>query len=216
MIEKIIILENVYSQKLLEFTMSKILSTIPLGTGIKFHRPEAPVFEPLQPIDPAIKAMTDLKKIPARIIYPNETIDAANEKMIANKVRLLFVVNYSDQILGIITTQDILGEKPIQFAQENNLKRNQILVKDIMTKAEDLDVIEIKTLSYATVVDIIETLRQKKRQHILVVDYQGPKGEKTVRGIFSLNQIARQLGITIRSYDIADTLVEIAKVLQSK
>ncbi len=196
--------------------MYKILSTIPLGSGIKFHRPETPVFEPLQPTDPAIKAMTDLKKIPARIIYPNETIDGANEKMIANKVRLLFVVNYSDQILGIITAQDILGEKPIQYAKENNLKRNQILVKDIMTKAEDLEVIEIKTLAYSTVLDVIETLRQKKRQHILVVDYQGPNGEKTVRGIFSLNQIARQLGITIKTYDIADTLVEIAKVLQSK
>ncbi|MFN3603095.1 MAG: CBS domain-containing protein [Leptonema sp. (in: bacteria)] len=196
--------------------MSKILPTILLGYGVKFHRPEAPVFEPLQPTDPAIKAMTDLKKIPARIIYPNETIDAANEKMIANKVRLLFVVNYSDQILGIITAQDILGEKPIQFAQEFNIKRNQILVKDIMTAAENLDVIEIKTLTLSTVADIIETLRQKKRQHILVVDYQGPNNEKTVRGIFSLNQIARQLGISIRTFDIADTLVEIAKVLQSK
>jgi CBS domain-containing protein len=196
--------------------MSKILPTINLGTGIKFHRPEAPVFEPLNPTDPAIKAMTDLKKIPARIIYPKESIDAANEKMIANKVRLLFVVNYSDQILGIITAQDILGEKPVKFAQENNVKRSEILVQDIMTPAEQLDVIEIKTLANATVADIIETLRQKKRQHILVVDYQGPNNEKTVRGIFSLNQIARQLGIPVKSYDIADTLTEIAKVLQTR
>ncbi|GIX40342.1 MAG: hypothetical protein KatS3mg129_0075 [Leptospiraceae bacterium] len=196
--------------------MSKILPTIHLGSGIKFHRPEVPVFEPLELTDPAIKAMTDLKKIPARIIYPNETIDAANEKMIANKVRLLFVVNYSDQILGIITAQDILGEKPVKFAQENNVKRNEILVKDIMTPAEDLEVIEIKTLSQATVADVIETLRHKKRQHILVVDYQGPNNERTVRGIFSLNQIARQLGIPVRTYDIADTLAEIAKVLQQR
>ncbi len=196
--------------------MSKVLPTISLGTGVKFHRPEAPVFEPLQPTDPAIKAMTDLKKIPARIIYPNESIDAANEKMIANKVRLLFVVNYSDQILGIITAQDILGEKPVQFAQENNVKRSQILVKDILTPAENIDVLEIKTVVQSTVADIIETLRQKKRQHLLVVDYQGYNNEKTVRGIFSLNQIARQLGIPIKSFDIADTLVEIAKVLQAR
>ncbi|MCS7205955.1 MAG: CBS domain-containing protein [Leptospiraceae bacterium] len=196
--------------------MAKLLSTVPLGSGIKFHRPEAPVFEPLQPTDPAIKAMTDLKKIPARIIYPNEPIDAANEKMIANKVRLLFVVNYSDQILGIITAQDILGEKPVKFAQENNVKRSEILVKDIMTPSNEIDVIEIKTLSQATVADVIETLRHRKQQHILVVDYQGPSGEKMVRGIFSLNQIARQLGIPIKTYDIADTLVEIAKILQSR
>lgn len=194
----------------------RVLPMIHLGTGVKFHRPEVHEFEQLSIMDPAIKAMTDLKKVPARIIYPNENIDAANEKMIANRVRLLFVVNYSDQIVGIITAQDILGEKPIQFAQQNEIKRSEILVKDIMTKAEDLEVIEIKTLSYATVADIIETLRHKKRQHILVVDYTGPNQERMVRGIFSLNQIARQLGIPIKTFDIADTLTEIAKVLQTK
>lgn len=196
--------------------MSKILPTIELGNGTKFHRPEAPEFEPLQPTDPAIKAMTDLKKVPARIIYPKSTIDAANEKMIANNVRLLFVVNYSDQIIGIITAQDILGEKPLQYAQENNIKRSDILVKDIMTPAKNIQVLDIKTLSQATVADIIETLRHKKTQHILVVDYEEPNNEKIVRGIFSLNQIARQLGIQVKTFDIADTLSEIAKVLQTR
>lgn len=196
--------------------MAKLLPTLILGNNIKFHKPDVPVFEPLQPTDPAIKAMTDLKKVAAMVIYPNETIDAANEKMINSKVRLLFVVNYSDQILGIITAQDILGEKPIQFANENNIKRSEITVKDIMTPADQIEVIEIKTLSQATIADVIETLRHKKKQHILVVDYQGPHGEKMVRGIFSLNQIARQLGIPVKTFDIADTLAELAKVLQSR
>ncbi len=196
--------------------MTKIIPTVILGNGVRFHRPEAVELENLHIDDPAIKAMTDLKKVPARIIYPNENIDAANEKMIANNVRMLFVVNYSDQIVGIITAQDILGEKPLRYAQENNIKRSDILVRDIMIPANEIEVIEIKSLATATVKDVIETLKTKKRQHLLVVDYKLPEHIKMVRGIFSLNQIARQLGIPVKSFDVDNTLAEIAKILQAR
>lgn len=190
------------------------ISTEPLGPGVGFHRPEVPVFEPLTLADPSIKAMTDLKKVSARTIFAKEAIETANQKMIQNKIRMLFVVNISDEVTGLITADDILGEKPVRVAQEHQKKRNEVIVEDIMTPFDHIDAFSIKDISTSRVGDIVETLKAKGRQHALVVDNQGFNNKKTIRGIFSLNQIARQLGIHIRSFVVADTLSEIAKVLQ--
>lgn len=192
------------------------LTTDRLGQGVGFHRPEVPVFEPLTLKDSAIKAMTDLKKISSRTIFPKETIETANQKMIQNRIRMLFVVNISDEIVGLITATDILGEKPLRVSQEHHVKHNDIMVQDIMTPAENIEVFQIKDVSSARVGDIVETLKNKHRQHALVVDYQGFSNNRTVRGIFSLNQIARQLGIQVRTYALGDTLTEIARVLQTE
>ncbi|EHQ06485.1 MAG: CBS domain-containing protein [Leptonema illini] len=191
------------------------ISTDSLGTGVGFHRPEVPVFEPLTPTDPAIKAMTDLKKVSARTIFPKESIETANQKMIQNRIRMLFVVNISDEVIGLITANDILGEKPVRIAQQDQKKHSDITVQDIMTPVDQIDCFQIKDVSTARVGDIVETLKSKKRQHALVVDYQGFSNKRTIRGIFSLNQIARQLGIQVRSYAVGDTLAEIARVLQA-
>lgn len=191
------------------------ISTDSLGTGVGFHRPEVPVFEPLTPTDPAIKAMTDLKKVSARTIFPKESIETANQKMIQNRIRMLFVVNISDEVIGLITANDILGEKPVRIAQQDQKKHSDITVQDIMTPVDQIDCFQIKDVSTARVGDIVETLKSKKRQHALVVDYQGFNNKRTIRGIFSLNQIARQLGIQVRSYAVGDTLAEIARVLQA-
>ena len=69
------------------------------------------------PDSPAIEAMTDFLRVNVVAIGPDASVVAANARMISRGVRLLMVTDGDDQVDGLITARDILGEKPLQVAQ---------------------------------------------------------------------------------------------------
>lgn len=187
-----------------------ILKVHPLEMGVTFQRPGKKKLLTVTVKDPALDVMTDFQKVTAITIAPEESIDTANSKMIREGIRLLFVVNGNQNILGLITATDILGEKPIQILQITRGRRKDITVADIMVPQGKIDVLDFSVVSRAKVGDIVETLKKAGRQHALVIERSDPRQNKTVRGIFSLNQIARQLGIDLQAFEVANTFAEIA------
>jgi len=162
---------------------------------------------------PAVAVMTDLRQIPAATIDLEASVDAANRFMIRHGVRLLLVTDNDRQVLGLITANDVLGEKPVQFALERGIKRSEIRVRDIMTRRERLEVLLYADLAQAEVGHIVATLKRTGRQHALVIDSSGDGGVQTIRGIFSASQIARQLGVSIQTTEVAQTFAEIEAAL---
>ena len=167
--------------------------------------------QPVRLDSPAIVVMTDLRRIDAASIDEAASIDAANRTMMNRRVRALFVVDDTRQILGIVTATDILGERPIQFAQSRGIRHGEVSVRDIMTTADRLELLDIRDIERARVGDLVATLRVAGRQHALAVETRpDATHQKTVCGIFSLTQIARQLGIPPQqTHDIARTFAEI-------
>ncbi|MBI5920276.1 MAG: CBS domain-containing protein [Betaproteobacteria bacterium] len=151
--------------------------------------------------------MTDLRRITAIAIGPSVFIEEASQTMIVHRVGALFVAD-GHRLLGIVTAADILGEKPIQLTQQRGIRHEEVLVRDIMTPAERLEVIDITELLHARVGDVVETLKHDGRQHALVVDGTSEVHQMVV-GIFSLTQIARQMGSTLIAPDIARTFADI-------
>jgi CBS domain-containing protein len=157
--------------------------------------------------------MTDLEKEKAVTIAPTAPIDTANRLMIASNVRLLFVTEAGDRVLGIITATDILGEKPMQYLRRvPGVGHSDITVQDIMTPGEEMEVLDIADVESARVGDIVATLRQVSRQHAVAVA-PGPAGTPTIRGIFSATQIGKQLGAAVDTTSIARTFAELEGVL---
>jgi CBS domain-containing protein len=172
--------------------------------------PPAPVRE-VHFGSPAIDVMTDLTKVPAITIDSSSTIDEANRTMIARGVRALFVVDDDPVLLGIITSTDILGEKPIQLARERGIRHDEVTVRDIMTPDELLEAMAFDDVLRARVGDVVATLRLSGRQHALVVERAPADAHRQiVRAIFSLTQIARQLGLAPQPmHDIGRTFIQI-------
>ncbi len=186
--------------------------------GVRYTLPQPRSAAAVRLDSPASEVMTDLRRISAATIDIDASIDAANQAMIARSVRALFVTGEARQVLGIITSTDLQGEKPIQFAQERGIRHGDVLVRDIMTPAERLEILDYRDVERARVGDVVATLRLAGRQHALVVEVipETPPGEVTVRGIFSLTQIARQLGIPSQQvHDIAQTFAEIEAAIGS-
>ena len=195
-----------------------------LGAGAGFRRPMQPEAARVTADSPALDVMTDLTRTTPATIRPQAPLSGANQFMITRGVRLLLVVDDHESVLGLITATDILGERPLRVATERGLRRDELSTADVMTPAEQVEVIALEDARGARVGHVLETLRRAGRQHALVVDYDvtpaarplAPPLKRTmVRGIFSISQVARQLGVALPSVgEIALTFSQIEAAIR--
>ena len=161
---------------------------------------------------PAMRVMTDLTQVAAVVIEPQASMEAAHAMMQQRGVRMLLALDADRKLAGLITATDILGEKPMNVVRERRIRHSEILVADVMTAVERLDAFEWKAVQSARVGNVVAQLQQAKRQHALVTQ-TNESGQTLVRGIFSLSQIARQLGIPLQLPEAANSFAEIEAAL---
>lgn len=143
---------------------------------------------------PAIEVMTDLASVKAATIDPHLSLHQAEQAMIHQGVRSLFVVSGFPCVDGLVTLADLMGEKPMKQINERHLRRHDLQVADVMTPLSELDALDYDELKASTVARVIATFKKLKRSHLLVVQAANPKGAARIRGVISLTQLERQLG----------------------
>ena len=195
-----------------------------LGANAGFRRPMQPQAPRVGAESPAMQVMTDLTRVAPATIRPQAPLSGANQFMITRGVRLLLVTDDHENVLGLISATDILSEKPMRAAIDRGVRRDELSVADVMTPAELIEVIAYGDVEGARVGHVLETLRRAGRQHALVVDYDEvpsgrpllpPTRRTMVRGIFSISQIARQLGVAVPSAgEVARTFSEIESAIK--
>lgn len=159
----------------------------------------------------ALRVLTDFAVVPAATVEPGMSVREANEYMIRRGVRSLLVVDPGGRVVGIVTANDILGERSIQTALERNVPGAELAVRELMTPADRMEALPLESLLDARIGHVVATLQRAGRQHALVVE-RSSEGD-VVRGIFSLSQIAAELGITIEAAGVASTFAEIEQAL---
>lgn len=189
----------------------KPLSPISLTQPPRLTRPTSNQ-QPTTLEAPAVTVLTDFTYTMPVVASPNESISEAEQRMIRRGVRSVLVLDDQDQLVGFLSAADLLGEKPLQFAQSHGISPKEIRVADLMTPVAAMDALPFEQVVRATVADIVATLQRLGRQHALVVE-QKPEGP-VVRGIFSSTQIARQLGIEVPVLVKARTFAEIEAELK--
>jgi CBS domain-containing protein len=168
-----------------------------LASGAGYLRPKQQPVGHVTATDPALWVMTDLGQVTTYTTELSTPLGKAQEIMIKRGVRMLLVCDINDQVLGLLTSRDIEGDKPGRILAKAGCAWEDLVVADIMTLRSKLEVLLMEDVLNARVGDIIATLRQVNRQHAIVVDSNPATGAQTVRGIFSLSQIGLQLGLDI-------------------
>lgn len=181
-----------------------------LDSGTTHCRPRQSLPETVTLDSPAYDVMTDLTKVAAVTMGPCVGIDAANDRMVASGVRLLFVTDQQNHILGLFTSVD-LATRPMQYLKEHGGKREDIYIRDIMTPQDRLEVLAMGDVVRASVGDIVATLKRGGRQHALVAE-DDENGKQVIRGLFSATQISKQLGETIETTEVAKTFAEVGQL----
>ena len=182
-----------------------------LGGGVRICQPD--LGQAGVTLDsPAMVVMTDLTRVTAAVIEPYATADAAHSHMMQRGVRMLLALSDGGVLAGIITATDLLGEKPVTVARERGVRHSEILVSDLMTPAARLDAFDMHSVMTARVGHIVTSLQQARRHHALVTQVNDA-GQIEVRGIFSLSQVARQLGTALQLPEAAGSFAEIEAAL---
>lgn len=160
---------------------------------------------------PAARVMTDLTQVAAVVIDPQATMETGHEMMQQRGVRMLLALHEDGTLAGLITATDILGEKPMHLVRDRRVHHSDLLVADLMTPTSRLDAFDWKAVQHASVGSVVARLQLARRQHALVTQTEGD--QTRVRGIFSLSQIARQLGVPLQLPDAADSFAAIEAAL---
>lgn len=190
-----------------------VLPTFRLEPGIALAQAQPGLNDPVTLDSPALEVMTDLTLVKAATTAPGTSLRQAEQQMIYQGVRTLFVVTDMPAVQGLITTSDLHGERQMRLVHERGLRYDELSVADVMTELAMLDAIDYQRMRTVAVGDVIATLKKFGRNHLLVVQAAADRSPRRVRGIVSRAQIERQLGRSIEITPIASSFSELERAL---
>ena len=188
------------------------LSSQALPPSTTFQQPLLAAGRRVTVHDSAYEVMTDFRVIRAITVPVSLSMDYAAQRMRANSVHLLLVVDEQNTILGLITSTDIEGEKPLLAMHRLGVRRYELSVGDVMTPRDRIEVIAMADVRRARVGDVLATLTSVGRQHAMVMD-RDDAGRPIVRGLFALSQLSTQLGMSLHTFEIARSFAEVERAL---
>lgn len=151
--------------------------------------------------DSAASILTDFTWDAPVTVAADRFIDDALRDMIVAGVRALLVMR-GEVVVGLITSYDIQGERPLQFLDTSGFARhNDIEVGHIMTPWDRVPTVDLPWISSASVADVVERFRRKRGSHFMVVEYP-EQGGAFVRGMFSRAEIERRLARSLPDDDM--------------
>ncbi len=157
------------------------------------RRPAPPHAHRVAPTDPAALVMTDFAAQTPVLVTAERPIDDALRDMMVAGVRALLVAR-GEKVIGLITSYDIQGERPLQFLNSSSFTRHdEIQVGHVMTPWEQVPMLDWNTVRTASVADIAARFQAHRAiTHLIVLERAAPGGT-VVRGLFSRTQLERQL-----------------------
>lgn len=190
----------------------EILPTITLHTGSTYmHPPALPEVAHLD--DPALDFVVDFQTNYAFTIKPSAPVTHALIEMEVLGVHLLLVVDHQDKVVGIISSEHILGEKTIKLIHEKRILRHEVEVQMVMRPQADVIALDYVSLKHAKVGHVINTMRDARQHYALVVELDS-EHKQTVRGMFSLSLLSKQLNSDyISDVSEARTIAELTQKL---
>ncbi|MDX2164112.1 MAG: CBS domain-containing protein [Gammaproteobacteria bacterium] len=154
--------------------------------------------------DPADHSFVDFERHRPPLISTYRSLDDARAEMELFNLPVLLVTDIDKNVIGIITSEDILGEKPVKLSQEKRIPRSEIEVEMIMTPLREVPTLDLHDLTHAKIGHIIQTLREVN-QHTLLV-----KQDDKLKGYFSASIISNQLDTVIA--DVLSNALSIAQL----
>jgi CBS domain-containing protein len=146
--------------------------------------------------DPAVYVVTDFVREEPITVPEELSIDDALREMIRAGVRALLVVG-DEVVIGLITSYDIQGERPLQFLRESGDRRHdEIEVGHIMTPWERVPTLDWQAFGRAHVSELAAFFRRTAATHVVMVEHTD-RGRSAVRGLISRTRLERQLGYSI-------------------
>ena len=191
----------------------KPLELTALEKGIGYCRPASPSLPPVKLTDSARSGMTDLREVTLLTVKMTTPVTSARARMIEGRVRMLLVTDAEGIVKGLITSRDLDSERAQKIMSKAGLNEADLNVADVMTLKGKIQAMRLEDVENASIGDIILSIRDAGRQHALVVGPSESGDKGSVRGIFSLSSLARQLGLDVGTAEKPTTYEDISDQL---
>jgi CBS domain containing-hemolysin-like protein len=184
----------------------------PLPLTSMGHAPSLPVAQrTAQPHDAALSLLTDLHHSPCVVASHRDGLPQTLHLMMRAGVRMVFVSGADGQLAGMVTAEDIQGERPILRASSHHVPHQDLTLADVMVPVTQWDVVDMATVRTARLGDVAATLHEHGLRYLLVTQ---TKQDKTMlRGLFSAHRLSLALQTPIESDLHSRSFAELEQVL---
>lgn len=165
----------------------KNLNVFALAENDHLVQPEE--FEDIHGSTSALAILTDFRSHKPHMVDCHLEASEALELMLAEDVAIKLVVDDQKEFVGVISRDDLSDHSLLLKQMALRLKRDELLVRDLMHNRSSINAIDYHQFKRATVADVVSTLKKTHQEYLLVVDTDAHH----IRGIVSSRDISRRL-----------------------
>lgn len=163
------------------------------------------------PHDPALSLLTDLHHSACVVAHHHDGLDATLHLMLRAGVRMVFVSGADGELVGMVTAEDIQGERPVLRASAHKVPHRELTVADVMVPVTQWDTVDLATVRTARLGDVAATMHEHGLRYLLVT--QRKHGQTVLRGLFSANRLEMAMNTTIEPDLHSRSFAELEMVL---
>jgi len=165
--------------------------------------------------DSAVHLLKDFSEHRPPSIDSELPVPEARLRMKLADTSIKLVEDPSGNCLGVLTIEDVSGEKPLTIANRQGVALRDLRVRDIMRPLEELPAIRYRDLKAATVGDLVSTFQEIHEEYLLVLDADRQQPlESYLRGLVDARELRERLNLAIDLDHRATKFYEIVNVVQ--
>lgn len=161
--------------------------------------------------DPARSLMSDLLTGPCITADHLDGIESTLALLHAARVQMAWVSGIHGELVGYVTRDDLLGERPLQAAMADGVPHHELRLERLMTPLAEWQVIDASQLDHARVGDIVATMHAQSLRYLPVLRRDGDA--EVLVGLFSARLLEQALGTTIAPDLHARNVAELGRQL---
>lgn len=161
--------------------------------------------------DPAISQMTDLRLAPCVTVDHRDGIPATLHVMQRAGVRMAFVAGVGGELIGLVTVDDLQGERPLLRAINDHVAVDELTLEQVMMPRAEWRVIDAWQIEHSRIGNLAATMREHGLRYLLVAE-RGQHGS-LIRGIFSARRLEAALGIELGNGSRSRSFAELEAAL---
>lgn len=174
--------------------MTKTYTTLPTLTLSEDNTYSHPPYMPelIHLDDPATHILIDFETQQPSVVEPKQSINEVMVDMKALGIHLMPVIQ-DERVIGLISSEDILGEKPMKIIRDKRIPRDNVTVEMVMTPAQQLLAIDYDEITHSRVGHVLATLNEAKQHYALIIDVEEQTQQHIVHGLIYFYDIIKRL-----------------------
>ena len=130
---------------------------------------------------------------PPVVVHADDSVQDTLHVLNAMRVKDALVENSRDEVVGVVTKLDLMGQRTTAFGINAGLARSEISIRDVMMPRSELFYVTQDVARNANVGDVVETLKRIGDTYILITE--NAVNTSVIQALISTRQVNELLEI---------------------